>query len=326
MAWSPRRALEWFVAPARGFEDGAPVRVGVAVVVVLCVVNAALASQAAGAVADATVGSTEVDNPARPDDWICERASEDELYASYQEACETEPETVTREYATVAGNAAGGLVPVTFLAPLAACLAVAGAFAVAMGGRSHDDPGDRVSYAAVFGVTGVGFAPAALRYAARTLAVERAVSEDALAPASLEEARSLAVEAMTPESLLYLAVVVATVAWSAYVWRSGLRAAFDRDTVFVDAAVAFAAALLCVQAVSPVFLGVDALAAGFVLFLFGLPALAVPRVLERIDLALDLIGTRGSVELKPWRVLLQQVGGLAFVLGAAVVFGALAFA
>lgn len=326
MDWSPRHALEWFVSPASGFADGASLRVGAAVVLVLCVLNAALVAQAAGAVTDATVGSTQVDNPDRPEDWICEQASDDEFYEDAQTACETEPETLTREYSDVASEATGALLPVALFAPLAAWLAIAGLFAVAMGGQSHDDPDRRVSYATALGVTGIGLAPAALRYVARTFAVERTLEREAIVPSSIEGARALAVDATTPETLPYAALVLATVAWSAYVWRAGLRSAFDRDSLALDIAVAFAAGLLCLQAVLPVYVGGDAAAFGLVLFALGLPALAVPRVLERIDLALDLIGTRGSVELKPWRVLLEQLGGLLFVLVGAVAIGAFAFA
>ncbi|WP_336037398.1 hypothetical protein [Halobacterium yunchengense] len=324
MRWSPRRVAELVAAPTDALED-VPLWAGAAVVIALCVLNAALASQAAAAVASATVGTTEVDNPDRPDEWLCDQA-DDEFYEEYRDACETEPETVTRSHAEPAREAANGLVPVAFLSTAATWLAVAGAFAVAMGGRSPDALGERVSYTRVLAVTGVGFAPAALRYAARAFAVEQSLADRALSPASLDGARRLAVDAMTPESTLYAAVVLVTVAWSAYAWRRGLHSAFDRAGVGVDAAVAFAAVLLLVQAVHPVYLGGGALAPGFVFLLLGLPALVAPRVLERIDLFFDLIGTRGDVELKPWRVLLEQLGGLAFVLAAAVAFGALALA
>ncbi|MFB6268616.1 MAG: hypothetical protein ABEH83_01635 [Halobacterium sp.] len=326
MDWSPRRALEWFVSPGNAFADGASRRAAVVVVLVLCVLNAALVSQAAGAVADATVGTTQVENPQRPADWICEQAGSDEVYEDYQEACQTEPETVTRTYASAARDAANGLVLVALLAPAVACLAIAGVFAVALGGRSHDDPDDRVSYATALAVTGIGLAPAALRYAARTFVVDRSLADRSLSPTSLDDARRLALDAMTPETALYLAVVVATVALSASVWRAGLRAAFDRDTRIVDAAVAFAAVALVLQAVVPVYVGGEAALYGAGFVLLGLPALAAPRVLERIDLFFDLLGTRGSVELKPWRVLLEQVGGLALVLIGAALLGAFAFA
>lgn len=323
MDWSPRTAVRWLVAPSRGFAKRAPLRVGVAVVVVLCIVNVVFVSQAAVAVADATTGTTQVDNPARPSEWICEQAGDDEFYADYQSACANEPETVTREYASAARTAANGLTTVALLAPLALWLAAAGAFAVAMGGQGPDDPDDRVSYASVLAVVGIGLAPSVLRYAARTFLVERSLANRTLTPASLDDASRTAIDAMSPETVLYLVVVVATVAWSAYVWRAGLRAVFDRAGVAVDVAIAFVAVLLCVQAVNPVYVGSNAVLFGVVLLLFGLPALAFPRVLERIDLFFDLIGTRGDVELKPWRVFLEQVGGLALVLGAAVFLGVL---
>lgn len=326
MDWSPQRVLEWFVAPARGFADGAPVRVAAGVVLVLCVLNALLVSQAAVAVADATVGTTQVDNPARPSDDICQQAADGEDFEHLRDDCATEPETVTREYASAARDSVNGLVGLAFVAPLAAWLLLSGLFTVSMGGRSHDDPSERVSYSAVLAVTGVGLAPAALRYLARTVVVERTVADGALTPTSLPAARTLALDAMTPETLLYGVVVAASVAWSAFIWREGLRAAFDRESRALDLAVGFAAVLLGLQAVYPVFLGFEPVGAGVVLVLLGLPALLVPRLFERLDLFVSLLGTRGSVELKPWRVLLAQVGGLAFVLAGTALVGALAFA
>ncbi|MFC3476513.1 hypothetical protein [Halobacterium litoreum] len=322
MDWSPLRAL---VRPERAFDEDVRARVGLAVVLALCVLNGVAATQGAGAVASATDGTVTVDNPDRPGDWICDEAATDDFYENYREACANEPETVERSLSSYARPAADALAGTAFLAPLAVWLAVSGVIALAFGGASADDPSDRVRLSTVAAATGVGLAPAALRYAARPFFVERSLSD--YSPAGIESTRDAAAAAMTPESTLYALVVVATLAWSAYVWRGTWRAAIGTESRRVDAVAVGCAAVLSLSAFSPVYLGGGAAIYGILFLLLGGLGLAFPRVLERIELAFDLIGTRGgeSVEPKPWRVYLEQVGSLLFVLFGAVAVGGLLF-
>jgi hypothetical protein len=326
MDWSPRTVSRWFVHPEQGFREWLSLRSAAVVVLALCLLNAVLVSQAASAVAAATIGGTDVQNQHRPPDWICEEAEPGGSFERYQDACETEPETVTRQFSAVAGNAAGGLVPLALLAPLAVWLAASGLFAVVMGGKCHDDPSDRVALTDVLAVVGVGLAPAALRYAGRTAVVERSLAGRTLVPASIEDAKRVAVDAMTPDSAVYIVVVVVTVAWSAYVWRGGLRAVIETESRRIDAAVVGVAVLLAVPAVRPVYLGAGAVGVGLALLALGLPAMAAPRAVERVELFFDLIGTRGDVEVKWWRVALTQVIGLALVFAGALTVGGLMLA
>lgn len=322
---SLRTLLGAFVKPASALDDGLPFRVGATVVVLLCVANAVATAHSAGVVAANTHGSVTVDNPGHPPDWICDQPDTAEQYERYQSACENEPETIDRPLSRYAGNAVGGLVWNALLAPLAVWLAVSGVLVLAFGGASADDPADRVGFSGVMAVTGLGLAPAVLRYAARPLFVERAVADWSVPPATVEGAKTAAVEAMTPEATLYAVVVVATVAWSAYVWRGGWRAVLDTTNRRADAVAVTAAGALAVPAFNPVYFGPEAFPYGVLFLLLGGVGLVFPRVLEHVQLAFDLIGTRGgdNVELKPWRVALEQGVSLLLVLGATLAVGGL---
>ena len=323
MDWSPLRSL---VHPERAFSDAPRLRWAVVVVLLVGLLNVGMVVYSAGFVADATTGSVEIDNPDRPSAGFCEQSDPGEFFDHYHDECANEPETITRSLSTYAAETARGLAPLAFLSTIAAWVAVSGVAAVTMGATTRDDPDDRVSFASVLAVTGLGFAPAALRYVARGLIVKQSVAVEGLAPATIDGARAAAVDAMTPQNIVYTAVVVATLAWSAYVWRGGWRAVFDTDDRRVTVLAVVSATLLAVQAWAPVY--VASWPYAIIFFVIGLPALVFPRAMERIDLAFDLIGTRGAddVELRPWRVGLKQAGGLVVVGLASVVLGALLFA
>lgn len=104
-------------------------------------------------------------------------------------------------------------------------------------------------------------------------------------------------------------------------WRAAIPGADRR----VDAAAVAAAGAVVLAAAEPLHPGSEASMYGFLLFVFGAVPLAAPRVTERLDLRLDLIGTRGGehVELKPWRVSLEQGVGLLCTLAGAVGLGGL---
>jgi|GEM_PF-984059 len=328
MDWSPRRLLQALVRPARAFASDArpPASVGVAVLAVVALVNTAVVLQGAGAVAAATTGTVAVDNPDRPADWVCEDATSDDdsIFDSQREACETEPETVQRSLSSYAQSAASSVAGQAFVAPLAAALALSGAVAMLYGGRGSDDPDSRVSLLAVLGVTGVGFAPALARYAARWWLVERDAASG-LTSGTIEAAESTAVAALTPESTLYVGVAVVTAVWSAYVWRAGWRAVLPDPDLRADAAAVAGGLLVVVAATSPYRPPAEMVPLGFVLVAFGAAPLAAPRLVERVDLFFDLIGTRGGedIEFEPWRIHLEQSVGFLLVAGGALAVGAL---
>ena len=323
MDWSPLRAL---VRPKRALSDARRLRWALVVVLLLGVLNFAMVAYSAGFVADATSGMVEIDNPDRPSAGLCEQSDPGEIFDHYHDECANEPETVTRSLSTYAAETARGLAPLAFFSTIAAWVAVSGVAAVTMGATIRDDPSERVSFLSVLAVTGVGLAPAALRYVARAFIVKQSVAVEELFSTTIGGARATAVDAMTPQNVVYTAVVVATLAWSAYIWRGGWRAVFDREDGRATILAVGCAAVLGIQAWAPLY--VEGWPYALVFFLVGLPALVFPRTLEKIDLAFDLIGTRGgeSVEPRPWRVGLQQVSGLVIVGLAAVGLGALLFA
>lgn len=324
MDWSPRRLPQALLRPARAFTSDPPVAVGLAVLAVVALVNAVVVLQGAGAVAAATTGTVAVENPDRPSDWICEEATSDDagIYDSYVDDCENEPQMVERSLSSYARSAASNTATLAFLGPLAAALSLSGGVALLYGGRASDDPGRRVSLPAVLAVTGVGFAPALVRYATRWWLVDRAAATG-FEPGTIEAAESTAVAALTPDGALYVGVVVATAVWSVYVWRAGWRAVLPDPDVRVDGAAVAGGLLVVVAATSPYLPPSGVSMTGFVLVVFGLAPLAAPRLVERIDLFFDLIGTRGgeNVEFKPWRIYLEQSVGYLLVAGGTVAVG-----
>lgn len=326
MDWSPRALPLALVRPARAFAKNPPVSVGLAVLVVVALVNAAVVIQGAGAVAAATTGTVSVENPDRPGDWVCAEATSDDpgMYDAYTEACENEPETVQRSLSSYAYSAASDVAGLAFVGTLAAALTLSGGVAMLYGGRASDDPDSRVSLAAVLGVTGVGFAPALARYATRWWLVEREAAAG-LDAGTIGAVESTAVAVLTPESTLYVGVVVATAAWSAYVWRAGWRAVLPNPDRRADAAAVVGGLLVVVAATAPYRPPADSTLLGFALVVFGTAPLAAPRLLQRVDLFLDLIGTRGgeNIEFEPWRIYLEQSAGFLLVAGGTLAVGGL---
>lgn len=323
MRWSLRRALRAFVRPRDAFDGASPpVKLGIAVVLLVCVLNAAVALYSAGLVAESTTGTVTIENPQRPPEWVCEDPDEGSLFA---ERCANEPRTVDVEFATHARQAANDVVLYAAFAPLAVWFAVSGLLHLVVGGATSSRREDRVSFLAVLGVTGLGFAPAALRYLVRGSEVRRSLAGTTLDPSTADAARTLARDAMLPDSTLYALAVVATVAWSGYVWWGGWTAAFDVEDSRPAVVAAASAGVLALPAVAPVLVSPQVGLAGLLLVLFGVPGLAIPRRLERLDVAFDLVGTRGgeNVEIRPWRVALAQLTGLGMVVVGALLVGGL---
>jgi len=325
-----RRVLRALVRPRAVFGDSrsVPFRVGLAVVVLLCALNAAGVLYASGVVADATTGSVQIDNPARPAETVCEDAQSpgDFFYEYHHETCKNEPATVQQPLASYAADTISDLAFAAFLVPFAVWAVVSGLIHLLIGGATADDYDERVQFSAVLAVTAIGLVPAALRYAARPLLVEMETAT--LTPASIEAARSLAADALTPNSPVWLALVAATAAWTAVVWWRSWQTAFGVSSRRAGTVAAVAGACFLVPAVAPVQFAGSVGALGILLVAVGIPALAFPRGLENLDLALDLIGTRGGerVEPKPWRVALQQLSGLVMVAVGTVLLGGLALA
>jgi hypothetical protein len=330
MNWSPRTLLRALRRPGRVFADEVPPGgVAVAVLLVVAVANAIVTAQGAGTVADAITGTVPVDNPARPADWICREAtSGDDFYEDYLDACRNQAPTVQEPLANFARDATGSLVALSAVAPAALAVALSGLVAVVSGGQAPDDPGERVRLAPVVVVTAVGSLPALLRYVTRWFAVEQSVTGRLTpSPGTADGVRSLTVDVLTPETTLYLAVVVATAAWSAAIWRAGWRAVIPGADRRVDAVAVAGGGFVVLAALRPFHPSGEAVAYGVLFFVLGVLPLAAPRVMERIDLWFDLIGTRGGehVEVKPWRVYLEQGTGLLLVLAGAVGLGGLLF-
>lgn len=331
MDWSLRRLARALTRPTAAFADGGvpSIRLAVVAVAVVAVVNAAATAAGAATVTDAITGTVVVENPARPADWICEQAlAGDDFYAEYEDACRNQPVTVEEPLADYARDATSGLVALALVAPAAAWIAFGGLAAVLSGGSAPDDRTDRVFLTPVLAATAVGMLPSVVRYAARWYSVEQSVTGSLRpSPGTAAGVRSLTVDSLTPETTLYLAAVVATAAWSAAIWRAGWRAAIPDADRRVDAVAVAAAGVVVLAALRPFYPGGEAVAYGVLLFVLGVVPLAVPRVTERFDLWFDLIGTRGGehVELKPWRVYLEQGTGLLMVLAGAVGLGGLLF-
>lgn len=329
MDWSLRRLARALTRPTAAFDESGvpPIRLGLGIVVLVAVVNAVVTTAGAGTIADAITGTVAVENPARPADYICEQAlSGDDFYEEYVDACRDQPATVEEPLAGYARDATSGLFALALFGPVAVWVAFSGLAAVVSGGKAPDDRTDRAFLTPVLAATAVGLLPSVVRYAARWYAVEQSVTGSLTpTPGTRAGARSLTVDALTPETTLYLAVVVATAAWSAAIWRTGWRAAIPDADRRVDAVAVAAAGVVVLAAVRPFYPQGEAAAYGVLFFVLGVVPLAIPRTLERIDLWFDLVGTRGGehVEVKPWRIYLEQGTGLLLTLAGAVGLGGL---
>lgn len=312
----PLRAL---VAPRRTFPEWTPgLRTAAVAVLLLAALNAYGVAAGAEAVGDAVTGSVTVENPQRPADWVCEDPGTD-----YQrEQCENQPRTVERSLSRAAATAANGQVPVAFLAPIAAWLVV-GAFAlVAVDGVDGE-------YGPALAVAGWASLPAAVRYAARPVLVERAAATWSH-PGSVDALQTAAQSFVTGTSLsAFTAVALVSLAWQWYVLGAGLQAAFDatRERAYAAAGVPVVGLAVLATAGPTLVATGPAAFAGLFLLALGLVHVAAPRTLIAIETFFDLIGMRRKhVEPKDWYVWTVRAGGaLLATVGFAFVGGTVYF-
>lgn len=301
--------LDALVRPDRAFEGWTPsLRLAVAAIVVLSIVNLAGVQLAAGIVQDTVQGTVVVDNPEHVEGVVCDPIVTEGPLADTPTGC-TAPEQVEREVGALAADAAGRLLVPAALGPLLGWLALT-AIAVAWMG-SGADVGDRDLAA----IVGWSFVPAVLRYAARPIAVGAAV-DGWTYPAGSRQAIQAAAAGLlaVPPADWYAAAIGLTVAWQLAILAFGLAryAGFPTASVAVVygvPGVLFAAARAGVVP-TPVPSADLQLLALFLLAVGAAYAFRARTVIE-LETTLDLVGMRGREHVSPtdWYVGLHRVGG-----------------
>ncbi|WP_226023736.1 hypothetical protein [Halomicrobium salinisoli] len=293
--------------PREAFDGWTPpLSVAVGVVVLLCAVNAASVAYAGDAIAGEVTGTVTVDNPERPPDWVCDGPSAGEVDF---EGCD-EPETVERSLRSAATDATDAIALKAALAPLAWTLLIGSLFVVVSRRAGGSDGAAIDAFRDGLAVGAVAAVPGSLRALGRPVAVERALA-DWSHPGTLDGVRAATVGALFPDGPLWIAVVVASGAWTAFVLHGGASSAGEwtdgEATVIAGAGfVAVAASLV------PADGGWIGVPGGFGLLLIAGGVVGVVGSYTFIELSKnhELIGFRGKdrVEPKGWYVALHRIG------------------
>jgi len=307
---SPKRALRALLRPREAFDGWVPGRrTVVAAVVVLCALNGASVAYAGDLVTDEVSGSVTVDNPDHPPDWACGDSTAVDLGD-----CDA-PETIEEPLGPPANAAVGGATMAAVFAPITWILTFAGLFVVLSGAAGGRDGEAVDAFRDGAGVAAIAAAPGILRSLVRPLAVERSLADWSY-PTSLDGVGPAAVDALTPEGTLWLAVVVLTGVWTAAVVYGGARAFFDAERVVAGAGAV--AALLTVA--GSVFFADGGLSGapfglGLLLAFVGAIGFLGAYTYISISKSFELIGFSGSREVTPdaWYVGAHRLGGLALL-------------
>ncbi|WP_225336452.1 hypothetical protein [Halomicrobium urmianum] len=309
---SPKQYFSALLRPHEAFDGWTPsVAVAVAVVALLCVLNAASVAYAGDAVAGEVSGTVTVDNPERPPDWMCE--SPDANAGAFGD-CDA-PETTQKPLRPAAIDAVDAVTLKAAFSPFAWVLLVASLFVV-VSRRAGGSDGDALGGFRT-GLAGGALAavPGGLRALARPVLVERALV-DWSHPGTLDGVGTAAVRALFPDGPLWLAVVLVSGAWSAAVVYGG--ALDDDDRAGSGAAVV--AVLAFVAASGSAVLGNGGWTAapgGFGLLLIAAGVVGVVGSYTFIELSKnhELIGFRGKRHVEPrgWYVALHRIGAAVAV-------------
>ena len=284
-------------------------RVSLAVVLLTLAVCGGATVVAADAVGDSLTGTTTIDNPNRPPEWVCEQRETDT--SAFADAC-TAPREVDVDRGDHAATAIRQLLPGTLLSVVGIWLLFTGLLAL---GGSVRVVGARTAWA---------LPPLALPAVARAVVATRLASTTQW-PTALEPlaatARRVALgggsDLVTAAGLLGVAgsgAILVAVAWGTEgVWWGPLAA----GTAMVTLAVG---PLLGTP--TPRLFGTGLLVAAL-----GLPTTFAPRQVAMFAARRELIGYSGveQVEPKPWYVAVQHVVGLLLLTGGLIVAGVPAY-
>jgi len=206
---------------------GLALGIAVAVTVVLGVALRLFATQ--------FTGTTEVDNPARPPDQMCEDGGIGEITVS---GCD-EPATRTVEVGSLIWDQATEVLPGLFIGLIVVWIGLVVLLYVgakmAGGSAGFGETAEITAWGLLPSVVGVAAGGAALVFFAASTDLSTSSPE-----MLLEQVRSLQ---NGLSGLVFLAIQVGTAAWQAYVWAGGLRAVHEISR-YAAVAVAVVAATL----------------------------------------------------------------------------------
>lgn len=271
-------------------------RVAVVAVLLTAAVCGGSLIVAADAVAGSVDGTTTIENPDRPPEWVCEQQEDSEFGAS--ERCNL-PAEIDVSRSVHAAESIQELLPGTLLA---------------LGGLWLFFAGLLVSGEARFGEvlfdTAWALPPLALPAVARVVVAVRTAPTHSW-PESLD---ALATEARLV-ALGETSIVVTVAAAVAAVWIGIVLYGVGRDVARDEwlPALAVAGSLLVAAGIPLDVPESDLLLAGVAVVVVSLPFVFAPRIALQLSARGELIGYRGAdgVEPKGWYVRLNQLFGLA---------------
>ncbi|SEH39328.1 Yip1 domain-containing protein [Halopenitus malekzadehii] len=204
------------------YGDSLAIGIGVVLLVAIALTVGILAL---GVVFDATIDATvTVDNPDRPDDWVCKQLGGDADSRMY-EACQ-EPEQIDRDLGSMLREATSGFLHYGFLGVglwwlLAAGVVHVGARAAGGGGTIRDS----------LTVAAWALVPELLRLAVGISAIYYAIENTTIEAASPEAFRDELLVAFAGIETPLLVVSVATIAWQWWILRGGVTERHDVSTL-----------------------------------------------------------------------------------------------
>jgi hypothetical protein len=264
---------------------------------------------AADAVGASLTGTTTIDNPNRPPEWVCEQRETDT--SAFADAC-TAPREVDVDRSDHAATAVRQLLPGTLLSVVGVWLLFTGLLAL---GGSVRELGVRTAWA---------LPPLAVPAVARAVVVTRLASTTQW-PTALEPLAATARRvALGGDGGLVTAAGLLGVAGSGVILAAAAR---ETDGVWWGPLAAGAAVVTL--GIGPL-LGTPTprlLGTGLLVAALGLPTTFAPRQVATLAARRELIGYSGveQVEPKPWYVAAQHVVGLLLLAGGLIVAGVPAY-
>lgn len=195
-----------------------------AVVFVVAIVTTAVVGAFGWVLSERITATTEVDNDARPPDWVCNSETDSEAADMMQEECD-EPKTKTVEVGDLVWDAFNDNLPFVFLATFF----VWGLYAVGLHIVSGMAGGEG-SFLDTLAVTGWGMAPSAIQVLVGVGLLYISLGGIDLSGSNpellVEQVRSLTERAQGQTMVLSLLAA----AWQGYVWTFGVKHARNLPT------------------------------------------------------------------------------------------------